>query len=725
MKSWLRLALISSIAGVAALGVAAKALHLPSRLRNHFGSSSFTSLHTAEAKPTESAPLPPVSKDFEIQQLIFSGGLKNDWQDYGWADRKISGPGPAQVNFSNYGGWIIHHEPQSAEFGALVFLMKAPKGLGDFLEVQLFSDVTQLEPIPLSSRYLFPAADGWTQVVVPWYELNPYSQQFDGVRLRAYRAVSNAQLQLDKIALTKPKPGAAPVRTFPSKEGVVTIKCSAPNTPISPLIYGVASKVAPEDMRATSYRFGGNPTSRFNWSIGNVWNTADDWYYRNVTLPTSWTDLLEVVNKRGADLTITLPMLGWVAKDGSSYSFPVSVYGPQQGVDPEHPDMGNGIARGGKPIKPGDPRRTSVPAPPEQVGKWVEMILAESQKRGRPVHSYILDNEPNLWSTTHRDVHPEPLGYDELLERTIQYGTAVRKADPQAIIAGPAEWGWSNYFWSAKDAAAGFSAKPDRRAHGDTPLLDWYLQKLNEHEKKTGVRILDVVDLHFYPQAKGLYSSGDGGATTLEASQLRIRSTRGLWDRNYLDESWIQDRIYLLPRLKEIIARTYPGRQISIGEWNFGAEGHISGGLATAEALGRFAEYGIRSAYFWTTPKKGTPTYWAFRAYRNFDGKGAGFQERFVPATAPKDVSVFASRDAQGKRVVAVVLVLSNTHAAKLSFDATTCGKVESWRTLIYSGRPEGFVASKSGTQGPITDTVNPFSIAVLDITTSPAPAAK
>ena len=54
--------------------------------------------------------------------------------------------------------------------------------------------------------------------------------------------------------------------------------------------------------------------------------------------------------------------------------------------------------------------------------------------------SYILDNEPTLWSATHRDVHPEPTGYDELLERTIAYASAVRRADPNAKIAGPAEW---------------------------------------------------------------------------------------------------------------------------------------------------------------------------------------------------------------------------------------------------------------------------------------------
>ena len=49
---------------------------------------------------------------------------------------------------------------------------------------------------------------------------------------------------------------------------------------------------------------------------------------------------------------------------------------------------------------------------------------------------YILDNEPNLWSTTHRDVHPDPVTYDELLAKTIAYGTAIREAGPRRAHCG-------------------------------------------------------------------------------------------------------------------------------------------------------------------------------------------------------------------------------------------------------------------------------------------------
>src|SRR5262249_14601537 len=151
---------------------------------------------------------------------------------------------------------------------------------------------------------------------------------------------------------------------------------------------------------------------------------------------------------------------------------------------------------------PGPPTRTSVAFTPEMLKKWVESIATLDKVSGkRSVHQYILDNEPALWQNTHRDVRPEALSYDELVDRTIRYGTAIRQADPNAVIAGPAEWGWLGYIYSGKDSLNNW-AKADRKAHGDVPLIEWYLQKLREHEAKTGVRVLDVVDLHYYPQSE-------------------------------------------------------------------------------------------------------------------------------------------------------------------------------------------------------------------------------
>jgi hypothetical protein len=525
---------------------------------------------------------------------------------------------------------------------------------------------------------------------------------------------------------------AEPTKPLPSRHGRFTLDCAATGRDISPLIYGTATWFADDGpqqwtMGSTARRWGGNATSRYNWAHGNAWSLNHNWFFRNSRVRDapgfSYDAFLEENRAHGVKTALTVPMLGWVAKDSTSYSFPVSVFGPQQQTAWDLPDAGNGLTAAGKPIPPGSPTATSLSAPPEFVERWVRKIRADDAKRGRTVHQYILDNEPMLWHRTHRDVHPEPATYDELLERTLAYAAAVRRADPEAVIAGPAAWGWLEYHFSARDSELSTRLRPDRLLHGNQPLLPWYLEKVREHETRTHTRLLDVVDVHFYPAMPALGVGTEGGTDPATAA-LRLRSTRSLWDASYLDESWIKERIRLLPLLRQWVEQYAPGLKISIGEWNFGAEGHMSGGLAVAEALGRFGVEGVDSAFYWTYPPDRSPAYWAFRAYRNFDGAGGRLLDRSVPVRAEGTLSsVFASRDAGGRHVVAVLLNLDPRSPLEAHLDLGGCGSVRSARAFTYAGGPDGFVPL--GTElraGTVAAAVAPYTITVLDLALASPP---
>lgn len=680
--------------------------------------------HAVVERATRPAPQPEAplgsgsgatrtKETFSLVERIYDHGLIAPWEDHGWTDHELKGPGPARLKFGGFGGWIMVHAGgllQDERYGAVVFRMKTPGDWGDFLEMRLEGDGGGFEIVKIDAARRLQLEDGWTEVLVPLRLLNPYGLAFNRIRLRANRNVPDEWVLLDGAGLTGPRKDDTPPKVYPERPAPLKVRCDRPGRPVSPFIYGVSSDSAPEEMRATAHRMGGNRMSRYNWELGAV-NTASDYYFRNVANYQTHQQFIERGVARKAWVAMTLPIMGWVAKDTSSYSYSTAVYGKQQSVAPENADMGNGVDLSGKELAGKDPTTTSVPAPPEMMKRWFET------KSLKQVDEFILDNEPGLWNSTHRDVHPEPLGYDELLERTIAYGTAVRAAAPKAIISGPAEWGWSGYFWSAKDAAAGFRRSPDRRAHGDVPLLDWYLQKLREHEAKTGVRVLDVVDLHFYPQGRNVYSE----AADPDTAALRLRSTRALWDETYVDESWIKEPINLIPRLKAIIAKNYPGRGISFGEWNFGGEGHVSGGLATAEALGRFAEGGVRSAYYWTTPKKDSASYWGFRAFRNFDGAGGHFYDEYLESTAAPDVSLFVSRDPSTGRLVAVALNLSNTSSARANLELEGCSVATTFTTWTWAGRPTGF--EKAQGRGAVSALLPPWSITVFDLQPASADA--
>src|SRR5204862_211320 len=109
----------------------------------------------------------------------------------------------------------------------------------------------------------------------------------------------------------------------------------------------------------------------------------------------------------------------------------------------------------------------------------------------------------------------------------------------------------------------GQAAAPDRRAHGNVPLLPWWLFQMRAHERKTGLKLLDMLDVHYYPAGQGI-GVGTGGATDRATNALRIRSTRSLWDPTYVDESWIGDTVELIPRLRRWVAANAPGIGISI-----------------------------------------------------------------------------------------------------------------------------------------------------------------
>jgi hypothetical protein len=423
---------------------------------------------------------------------------------------------------------------------------------------------------------------------------------------------------------------------------------------------------------------------------------------------------------RHVKTALTIPIMGWVAKDIFSYSYSVRAHGNQSSTDPQEPDAGDGFTPNGKPIMCPSANITSVYQSPASVLEWVKEIRQNDNKRNaRSVHMYILDNEPFLWNSTHRDVHPHPTSYDELLEKTISYGTAIRQADPEAVIAGPALWGWPALFYSAKDSDIGLEARPDRRAHNDIPFLPWYLQQLREHEQKTGVKILDVVDVHFYPQGEGL-KMGTGGETDPQTNARRIRATRSLWDSTYIDESWIKESIRLIPRLRQWINEFYPGLKISIGEYNFGAENHISGALALSEALGQFARNGLESAFYWTIPAEDSFAYWSFRAWRNFDGQGGRFLDSLVDTQAPPHTSLFASQGTgkNANQVVAIIMNFDPIQSANASIDVASCGAVAKRRTFSLTTHKKELVKleDKQNEGGYVHEILPPYSITVLDI---------
>lgn len=451
----------------------------------------------------------------------------------------------------------------------------------------------------------------------------------------------------------------------------VTIDAKANRHPISPLIYGVAyaDEAALKDLHIPLHRYGGNNTTRYNWQL-NADNRANDWFFESIAEPSAAAggrgDTFTALNKAvGAQTMLTIPMIDWVAKVGPNRGklagFSIAKYGAQTGADTMYfPDAGNGILKStGKPVTGNDPNDANVPNSSAFEQGWVKHLVAKwGTAASGGVKYYILDNEPALWNSTHRDVQPVGLKLEELRAKTLDYAAKIKAVDPTALTVGPEEWGWTGYLYSGYDSQWGNAHKdwnhlPDRTTHGNMDAMPWLLDQLHKENTRTGKRLLDVFSLHYYPQG------GEGGGNVDTATQLRRnRSTRSLWDPNYTDESWINSKVALIPRMKRWVAAYYPGTRIGITEYNWGGENHINGATAQADILGIFGREGLDMATRWTTPNANTPTYKAIKLYRNYDGQQSGFGETSVQASVPNpdSLSAFAAlRTGDGALTVMII----------------------------------------------------------------------
>jgi Glycoside hydrolase family 44 len=466
---------------------------------------------------------------------------------------------------------------------------------------------------------------------------------------------------------------------------------------INPLIYGVAhaGTTALSDLNSPLNRNGGNNTSRYNWNL-NADNRGSDWYFESIADASSTAGergdtFVSNTKAAGAQAMLTVPMLAWVAKLGASRgklaSYSIQKYGSQTGNDWQwFPDAGNGIrASDGAAITWNDPNDANVSSSSTFQQGWVNHLVGRwGAASAGGLKYYILDNEPGLWHGTHRDVQPTGVTMDAYRDKVLDYAGKIKATDASALVVAPEEWGWSGYLYSGYDqqygSQHGWSFLPDRSNHGGWDFLPWLLDQLRQNNTATGKRLLDVFTVHYYPQG-GEFSDDVSSAMQLR----RNRSTRSLWDPSYVDESWIGTQVKLIPRLKGWVASYYPSTPVGITEYNWGAEGHISGALAQADIWGIFGREGLDLGARWTTPGTTTPTCKAMKMYRNYDGSKSTFGDTSVSATGPNadNVAAFAAQRTSDGALTLMVLskYLSGTTPVTVNMaNFTSQGVAQPWQ---------------------------------------------
>ena len=599
---------------------------------------------------SETAP-PPTS-------TVFTDSLLNSWQNWSWATVNLTNSSPVHSGSTSvsvhdvnaYDGFYVHHASlDSSLYQTISFWIHGGPSGGQQLQVYATASGVGAISYPIPTL----PANTWTQVVIPLSSLGMRGRgDFDGFFIQGRVNSPQATYYLDDIEISV-VPKVNPTTT-------ITIDPSL-KTDISPLIYGANS--TDYAGMGTGFRFarlGGNRLTAYNWE-NNASNAGSDWFFQNdgylgTSNEPGWTDrvFIQAALAAGVVPLVTIPCAGYVSADKNG------------GGDVRNsPDYLNTRFKVSLPSKPGG----SFAYPPNVNDDFVYQdecvnYLKQFAQPGLPI-MFSLDNEPDLWSSTHAEIHPNPATYAEMISRSTDYALAIKNVYPTSTIFGPVNFGW--YGFMALQGA------PDQNGRN---FLDVYLDGMKSAEITAGKRLLDVLDVHWYPEAKGddtrITSDGD----TQGLSEARIQSTRSLWDKSYIENSWItqslgNQSVNLLPMLAGRIRSHYPGTKLSITEYNYGGSNAISGAIAQADALGQFARNGVFAAANWGLNAGAKAQLAGFKAFTNYDRLGSKFgnQGVFVLGERAAENSVYAATDSSNPSLLTIVIINKTVGSTPFKFN--------------------------------------------------------
>ena len=652
----------------------------------------------------------------QTNQIVYDDALENGWQNWGYATLNYANTSPVHsgndsISVTIAGPWqgiqIYHPDQNSSPFSSISFWLDGGASGGQKLQVYGLLDLGGTNNFDPSQEFdLQPlAANSWQQFLVPLSSLGvANAANFTGFVIQDSQGQAWPTFYVDDISLTNSssssgRGGGGGTGT----NATVTVQINGANRhAISPQIYGVAFATSNElsDLNFTLNRSGGNNETRDNWQI-NAHNLDFDWYFESYpdsdsTVPGNTMDAFVATSKQaGAQPLITLSMIGWMPYLGPGrailWSYSTNKYGPQKASDPNRTDAGDGLSatNNDKPIIWNNPNDANFPTNVNfEQGLVKHLMSTWGASTNGGVGYYIMDNEHSLWSSTHQDVHPIGPTMEEIFTDMVTYASMVKSNDPNAVVLGPEEWGWNGYLYSGYDqwwfnsnGNYNVSDFPDRKANGGWDYGPWLLHQFQQYANTNHQRLLDYFTYHCYPQEANVSGNAVDQATEL----LRNQSTRVFWDTNYVDPSWINNIIALIPRMKTWVATNYPGTKVGITEYNWGAEAFMNGATAQADILGIFGSYGLDLATRWTVPATNTPTYLAMKMYRNYDGNQSVFGDTSVQTTVPNpdELDAFSAVRSSDGALTIIVINKDITNATPVSLNIsnfTATGSAQVWQ---------------------------------------------
>ncbi|MGZ4118546.1 MAG: glycoside hydrolase family 44 protein [Bacteroidia bacterium] len=209
---------------------------------------------------------------------------------------------------------------------------------------------------------------------------------------------------------------------------------------------------------------------------------------------------------------------------------------------------------------------------------------------------WSMDNEPDIWNSTHDDVMPTEPTAEAFMQLYFAVAKKARAKFPNIKLVGPvpaSEWQW--YSWN--------NAKITGADGLQYTWLEFFIKRISEEEAASGVRLLDVIDIHSYPnetnnadilQLHRIYFDttysypGANGVKTIAASG---------WDPSITQE-------FIFERCNRWLNHYMgPGHGVtcSVSEYGFTNNNANVSSVSYGSVLGTFADNGVEffSPWYW------------------------------------------------------------------------------------------------------------------------------
>jgi len=236
---------------------------------------------------------------------------------------------------------------------------------------------------------------------------------------------------------------------------------------------------------------GGNNATKYNWAL--KLSSHPDWY--NNVYPHDW-------DYEAASLQANLPgvqgmwsfQLIGKAASSKAYNFNDWAYNRSQWWE----GVRNNWAGGGGPLpgggqEEGDPNLYLTDWSGDDTTGILDHWLDPNGLGLDPnqLLYWNMDNEPEIWSGTHDDVYPQQPPVEDFMQKYFAVAKKARARLPRIKLVGPVtanEWQWYN--WDNNRIRA------DGRYY---VWLEYFIKRIAEEQRASAVRLLDVLDIHFYP----------------------------------------------------------------------------------------------------------------------------------------------------------------------------------------------------------------------------------